>query len=728
MKYTVFFIVFSLVISCNLLVTHSELSSQNISQETLLNLAQEAWEHREFSKCEDYLNHAISQSANPQVYLLFAYLKLQQAQWPKALEYARQARNLAPHLVKTYFFEAADCLIRGEYLVAWQWFDTVRISFPNYVFTNDDLLGLQATLWRILLQLERDNLPKTGLELANQALKYFPNHPLYLSFQAKFLYFLGRIEESENSLQLALAQNPYELQAIQQYRLLLFKQGKYQQAFALWQKIIPQKMLLDPENKIRNLYINLKNSVEQIDFAKVDTLLNLAKDLTKFGWEKEALLVYEKIPGTFSEQQQLQQHLKFLQGIRLIIEQNYRSKNISIIRILDQINVLAKKCQIPLSLQPSQEFDSYFIVVRETNPYDPQPGTLSEYLASYNKMFDLGNNYGYLDCRMMNRISWKLYNREIFGKNVSYNVIVGDETQIDNYIGYHSGSPKVAGRAFLSFQGFYIALDTIRPSLRFLQILYENITKVSSVSKKKSLSVPNQESYIFLQNSNFAENQEINKMLQKNISQNSTEKLGFEYDSNLVANLIRKSLFLTLNNWPDKVSINDVKFWNSLYIAILERQIELVHFHELGHLNDFPCFLPMMTNLGNLVEMLWEQKFSPERIQMRFESIAETFGLTHTSDPYYYLAQIMERMDVNYSGIFELVYWAWYGKMPNQDPYYRASLDILNTIQDLAGCSDTTFFYQIAEIAEKENKSQQNLQNIFRLLQEKTEIKKSCRE
>lgn len=624
-----------------------------------------AWQKENWAECEQLLKNTLGHQPTGDAYLLYAWLKLRQSNWADALHYAREAKIRNPLLVHPYFFEAADQLIQGNYTESLQWFQKIRMLFPDYVWSDDENLGLQTAWWRELQKLREENLPQSGLATTNEALQVFPDQPLFLTMKANFLVNLQHFDEAEVILKSVLEENPYYLPAVQCYRRILFRRGDYISAWKVWQRLVPETLLLDKNNQIQDRYQQLKNIILYNKEYTNDTLWKLARATEEFGWEQEALLVYQKLPDSQQQQKKLIRHLLFLREMQKIIQQNYQVNRLSLVRFLDQISDLAKKYQIPLRPRASQEFDSYFILVREVDPFNPQPGTLAFYLAQYNKILDIGNNYGVIDARLMNRLAWYQYKYKCDQETLDYQIIVGDETYIDNAVGFYSGAPRVAGRTFLSGKGFYLALDTLRPSMPALQklhkILNADISNLSTTAEK-----------------------------------NSIQPIG--YNPIIVAKLLRRSF--EGMNLPTQPNTSDD--WDSFYNALLIKQIDLVHHHELGHIQDFPKFLPMYQNLDNLIKMLWENEFSPQKIHFRFEHTAEIFGLVHCDDPYYYLAQIIERLDVNYSGIFELVYWAWYGKTPQQDPYYQTSLQILQNLCTLSLSSDATysnysFLYQISE-------------------------------
>lgn len=649
---------------------HTNFANTSLPASSHLELARVAWQKQNWEECDHYLQDTLDAQPSGEAYLLYAWLKLRQAQWSQALKYARLAHQCDPKLVQPYFFEAADQLIHGDYLAANEYFEQVRFLFPEHVWTEDEKLGLQTAWWRELLRLKQANLPQSGLEASQQALKVCDQQPLFLVAQADFMMRLRQFDQAELVIKDVVEQNPYYLPAVQCYRRLLFRRKEYRYAWDIWQRIVPESLVITDNNQIKDRYQTLKNAILQADCKKEETLWKLATALEQFGWEQEALLVYQTLPDSQEHCQRLAQHLLFLQGIQQIIQQSYSDQPISLVGFLDEIGKLAKQYNIPLTPRASQEFDSYFILVREVDPFAMQPGTLGFYLAKYNKVLDVGNNYGVLDARLMNRLSWCQHRYPMGQQELVYQVIMGDETLIDNAIGFHSGAPRVAGRTFLSGKGFYLALDTIRPNMLILKKLQQILSSsIPSPISSPSVAVP-----ILLQPD------------------------SIQYDANLVALLLQRSF--AQNHIP--ASPQTSEDWDMLYQAMLNKQIDLVHHHELGHVRDFPQFLPMYKNLDNLFVMLWQNGFNPQKIHLRFENVAEVFGLASCNDPYYYLAQIIERLDVNYSGVFELVYWAWYGKMPQQDPYYQASLNILESLSQQKQQPHYLFFYQLVEQPESE--------------------------
>ena len=593
--------------------------------------------------CQQHLDRLLAlQPEFGEAYLLYAYWHLRRADWQQALTCARRARKLAPYLVKTYFFEAAQHMIYEEYQSSLQWLQKVRLLFPAYKWHSTELYGFQSALWRELLNLRRQRLPQSGLILVRQARELFPQQPLFMVYQAEFFLQLGQRHQALPLLQKALELNPYNLRAVQLYRRILFDQGRYRQALQLWLRLVDSRLVFHPDNQIAPRYRRLQQAVMQAKASNPASLNQLALALTRVGWENEALIVYRQIPGSEHRQLKLQRHLAFLQAMKRIIYDYYQNGKDGIVALLDRLAQQAQRYRIPVKIRAAHELQSYFVLVREVDPFALQPDSLGAYLARYNKFWDLGNNYGYVESRLMNRLSLREHHRQLGERKLHYHVVVGDETFIDTFIGYHSGSSKVAGRAFLSSKGFYIAFDVLRPSLAQLQHWYQQVQ------------------------------QPVNA---------AANTINGGYDPALAQALLQR----TFSAFAGTAAPQTNAHWQPFYLEVIRRNIDTVHNHELGHNVDFPCFLPVYARLGNILGMLWQHGFSAERIQGRFETVAEIFGLAHSAYPFYYLWQVMERLDVDFDNIFEMVYWAWYGKLPNADPYYQASLRIF---QDLATSAD----------------------------------------
>ncbi len=601
-----------------------------------LDLAKAFLLKKDYPKAQQHIQALLQEkSCIPQAHLLYAWYFLHTFQWSQALYHARKAKEYNPYLVKPYFFEAASEMVEGNYSDSLQCFKKIKILFPTYIWNTDEELGWQSAFWREISALKRARLWKKGLSLSQEALEFFPKQGLFLTDHAEFLLALGQKEEAIKYLETSLLYNPYQLNTVQVYRKILLEKDSYQKAFGLWERIIPQEILYHSENTLAPLYQNLKHAFQKARKEDIPSLVFLAEALEKIGWEKEARIIYEKIPGSEKEQKRLAQKIAFLEDMETLLSAYYDTGKLNIVQLITYINRIAKRNQIPLLTSPSQEFSSYFVLVREADPFNPRPGSLGEYLSNCNKALDLGNNYGHLDARLMNKISVRQH--RIPEENLTYQAILGDETMIDTYLGYQSGSSKVAGRAFLSSKGFYVAIDTIRPSLGAIKYLY---ARLKSLLPEKSLEKDS-------------------------------------YSSLADAFLIKAFSHIPIPDGEEK--------WDILFQLYLTRHIETVHKHELGHVKDFPCFLPLYSNLDNLFIMLWRNGFSPQKIHTRFESVAEIFGLTHSDYPHYYLSQLADRLDVNFSGLFELVYWAWYGTTPQKDPYYQTAQRIFQDISNISG-------------------------------------------
>ncbi len=615
-----------------------------------LDLAQLKLKNHQYRQGEEHLLEALDVlGENAEAYLTGAWLALKQSKWERALNYARKAYQCNPYLAQPYFFEAAQELIAGNYSQAMSLMQHVRLLTPGYIDDGDKRFGYFTACHREIASLCEQELWQTALDTSDEALKFFPEHAWFLGDKGRILSHLGKTEEAAVCLAKAINRDPYRLPAVQSYRRLLLRQGRYREAFAIWQKLVPATILYHPQNRLRAKYLRLEKAITTATKSDQSSLLELARAMCKVGWEEEAAIVYAQIHDTaaLAEQQQLRNHLKFVDGIRKMLYTSYNKGEGNIISLLRQTTRLAKQLGIPLRTWPSREFTSYFVVAREVDPFAPKQGTLGHYLAQYNKFLDLGNNYGYVEGRLLNGISLRSHDTQIWGKPFSYEVILGDETAVETYLGYHSGGSKIAGRAFLSGKGFYIALDTIRPSAYALERLYERLQKPLPVEFPQ------------------------------------TRPDIFPYLAGVADGLLGRSFAGVL-----PLLAAEYRRWDILYQELLIRQIDVVHHHELGHLVDFPCFLPVYTHLGNIVAMIWEQNFSPQRIHTRFETTAEVFGLAHAEDAYFYLYQEMERLDIEDDGIFGMVYWAWYGKLPDEDPYYRTARKIFEDLLAMRGNSD----------------------------------------
>ncbi|HON43835.1 MAG TPA: hypothetical protein P5543_02500 [Planctomycetota bacterium] len=557
-----------------------------------------------------------------------AWKYLKQAEWSDALLYARKANKENFRLVEPYFFEAANALIQAKYMHALSWFQKVKILFPNHMWTKEEIAGHKTAFWREIVQLLRENCPQQALKLCQEAIQMYSETPIFWLLKAKCLEELQCINESYQAIVQAYDRDPYSLETVQIYRKHLFQRQEYRKAYEIWKKITPEKITLDSQNYLCSLYKTLKACIEKVDNPTNENLLELAQILEKIGWEKESLLVYQKIPHQEKKIKELESHLCFLKDMKILFQNHYKTLKKNTIQIFDDIAILAKKNNIDVNCTPSYNVQIYYSVVREPDVFFLKKDSLMAYLARYNKIFDISNNYGYVEARLMNKISHTSHSYQ----SKQYQVIVGDETIIDHYVGYQSATPRVAGRTFMNQKGFYIALDTIRPNKKMLE--------------------------------------ELQKILQTNTIDETFCFDNIEYHQDLHYWFLKKSY-----------DIGKSLHSEELYIEFLERSMNMVHFHELGHVIDFPCFIPFHRNIPNLFRTIYKYNFSVTKIHTRFETIAELFGLANSQYPYFYLAQLMQRLNVQYESIFQLVPWAWYGKMPQEDPYYLTSYNIYLNFQ-----------------------------------------------
>ena len=613
-------------------------------------IAQEKYTSKDFAVALEHINTTIEDYPRwGKAYELKAFILLGSLDWPGALAASRQALSLDSDLVKPHFFEAANFLLYGQYLSAVKIMRKVKFLHPNYNFNNDENLGLLTSYWRELLANYEAKLPLSGDMLATEALEYFPTQNFLLTIKGHFSLEKGQDLVGAEFLEKALEKNPYSLRTVQMYRKYLLQKQQYKQAYVIWERIVPTSLVFHADNKVQDRYQRVKEASHNADKNDHASLLELARALAGAGWEIEASIVYEQIPGFEEEKQRLYNHLKFVEALREYVIKYYQTARRDIVSMLRDMRRIAKTFDIHLATIPSKEFDRYFWVVREANPLHPKAQTLGEYFLQYNKFFDMGNNYGQIEIRLANRLSDRKYHREIWGKPRTYHTITCDETYIDSYSGYFSGSPTIAGRAFLSNNGFYVAVDTLRPHIVKLKELLKRIESPQNFSSKVSL-----------------------------------ENKDYLPYSQAIAD---RFLQLALQEEVAALPKNDDK-WDIFFHLILERRLDTVHNHELGHINDLPCFMPIEKNLGTHMRLLWKQKFSPDNIQTRFEHVAELFGIYHTKYLYFYLYQVMERLDADFDGIFTMVYWAWYGRLPSDDPYYKSASRIYRGMLELSGKKD----------------------------------------
>lgn len=624
-----------------------------------LDLAQIKLQQRQYRAGAVYVETAMSALTNcAEVHMTAARLALQQAKWQQSLASAREAARCNPYLLHPYFFEAAQELIAGNYSQSMAWLRQAQLLMPDYRFNADERFGYFTACHREISSLVEQRLWQSALQTADEALAVFPEHAGFLADKGRILSALDQPELAAALLARANALDPYRIRTIQAYRPLLLAKGRYRDTFALWRKAVPETIWRHPENLLRSKYERLEAAFDKASDKDPASLLELARAMAQAGWEEDAAVVYRQIDGPLvdGERRQLHRHLQFVYGVRRLLYAHYQQSGGNIVDILRQIRRLAKEWQIPLRTWPSREFDSYFVVAREVDPFDPQPGSVAHYLAGYNKFLDFGNNYGYVEGRVLNGVSLRRHVTTVWGKPFAYRVMVGDETTIETYLGYHSGGSRIAGRAFLSGKGFYIALDTLRPNIYSLQNLYRRLNEPAAIELPAA----------------------------------ATDV--FPYLAGVADAWLRRS-FADVLPALEKPETR----WQVLYEQTLQRQLDTVHHHELGHLVDFTCFLPVYANLGNIADMVWQQRLSPQRIHTRFETTAEMFGLAHAQDVCYYLYQEMERLDIENDGIFGMVYWAWYGKMPGEDPYYLTACRIFRDLLVLQYGSDD--WRQLATLA-----------------------------
>lgn len=639
-------IVIALASGCTLI---PDVVDKTLAQESY-RAAYEKYQEKNLDEALQLIETAIEHDARwGKAYELRAFILLGKLDWLAALDAARTALVLEPSLVKPHFFEAANYLLYGQYLSAIKTIDKVKILHPDYPFGNDENLGLLTAYWRELLTLHRQELPQSGDLLAKEALKYFPKQNFLLTIQGHFALQQNQRESGGEFLEQALQENPYSLRTVKIYRRFLLRNKQYRRAYAIWERIVPLELIFHKENKVRSRYIRLRDAIENVRENDSSSLVELAQALTFVGWEKEALIVYEQLPGYEKDKRRLENHVKFIEALREYIGKYYQTTKRDIVNMLQDIRKIAATFNIDLNTSPQREFNRYLWVVREANPFNPKAQSLCDYFARYNKFFDMGNNYGQIEIRLMNRLCDRVYHREIWGKPRTYQAITCDETYIDSYSGYFSGSPTIAGRAFLSNQGFYVAVDTLRPHIITLKELYKRIQSPQEFPKKFAMR----------------------------------DKEFLPYNRAIADVFLKRSLGKEIEKLPE----GDTK-WDVFFDLLLQRRVDTVHNHELGHINDLPCYMPIQNNITRHLNLLWKQGFSPNNIQTRFEHVAELFGVRHTKYLDFYLFQIMERLDADFEGIFTMVYWAWYGRLPSDDPYYKSASRIYRGLMRLSGKED----------------------------------------
>jgi hypothetical protein len=220
-----------------------------------------------------------------------------------------------------------------------------------------------------------------------------------------------------------------------------------------------------------------------------------------------------------------------------------------------------------------------------------------------------------------------------------------DETILDNYLGYLSGHPRISGRAFLSRQGFYVSIDTIRPGKHVLQAFLR-----SPPASKKQAEGASSYSHRF------------DAALRKRF----LARFGIDYP----------------NQKPDGTLLDRT------FQAFLHGHLHNVWLHELGHLVDFERYVPLSENLSTNIWVALRCGLSPARIELRFEQMAETFSLATTRFPYLSIQDNLNRLSLNPDSLFYMILVAWQKKDPKDSPYYTGAKRIIAGLMKQAGLTD----------------------------------------
>jgi len=599
-----------------------------------------------FERALGFFDRVIAQQPRHlEAHVQASYCQFRLFRWRLTLHHATRALAIDARALRPRIFLTVDRLIKRDFEGAIRHIRLLRKQHPDHHWSGEERSTFLLAFEGALAKQRIARKTESGLTLAKEAVAIFPTASLTHDYLGYFHELSGKLTLAHQHYLRSSVLDPYRLQTVQDLRRSFIRSGRYKEALRVWRRATPLSLVRRPHNGMTYSSFLLTAALRDTQPNNPYQMKFLGQRLADEGWLDEAIIVLEQA-GASEEQARVAGVRSFIRALRLELRAHYRKleRGHSSLDLDDLRTWILEHWPTRPAPDLALDLNRWFGYVEEADPFAVRAGSLAAALSQYNLVFDVGDNNGYLDFRLMRLLYRKRLNQRVGRLPYAYTVLLTDETLIDNYLGYLSGHPRISGRAFLSRQGFYVAVDTLRPSKHGL---------ISFLSKPPATP--------------------------------TTDELG--YDAELDAALRKRFLARFGIDYPQTQP--DARSLDAAFAACLQGYIHNVWLHELGHLVDFERFVPLSHNLSTNVWLALRSGLSPARIELRFEQTAETFSLATTRYPFLSLQDNLARLRLNPDSLFYMVLVAWQKKDPKDSPYYKGAQHILQAIIDGSAADST---------------------------------------
>ncbi|MBI4618007.1 MAG: hypothetical protein HY720_30645 [Planctomycetes bacterium] len=547
--------------------------------------------------------------------------------WDGAIEAARKAAGIDPGLVRAQIFLAVKELADRKFRDAIRRLEDVALRRPDRPFTEDEKFVWWLAHDRALKRLAAVRDLPVGLDLARRATERFDEAGAWTHL-AWFAGEVGDGAEARRAIREALARDPFDPVAARLARRLDFEDGRFEEGLATWARTVPAWWIFNLlTGRLTGRYGAIEETAEKGDRDALAAACRAA------GWFDEAAAL--GVP----EPEDARRFRRFLADLALYVYRHYVAleEGTGEISLGDFVHGVESLWGEDAPFDFDLDLSTYYLVVSENDPLAPVEGSLGDYLAERGYFFDLSDAQGYVDFRLMHVLATDERTETIGEREVPYRVLLSDATVIPSYDEHRWGDLRRAGRTFLSRRGFYLSADALASSP-------EGTRRLVELSRREPETLPEG-----------------------------------DYDPVAARDLARRALE------PLKLAEHlDPRTLEKLNQGVLRVRLENVFHHELGHVLDFGHLVPLGCHLADNFWIAISNGFSPSAIHARFERAAEIYAIARAKVPALALLDNLRRLRVDRSSLSYLIYVAWTDEEPEESPYYRGALDIIEELADRA--------------------------------------------
>lgn len=420
-------------------------------------------------------------------------------------------------------------------------------------------------------------------EVADEAIRKFPRSGILLGLKAILLERLGNGEAALQTMRMAVDLSPTSGDLARRARLLFVERGHPGEAHRVWTGGIPPGMALSPENRLSGRFQDLLRWSEEAERqpGEPGVATSLARAYLRAGWISEAIAQYRRALRLGETEEGIDGGLQAALGFRRVLRsfQGYLREPSDLHPSIEEVaKILAGliKKETGEVVATEGPIDSYLFFGKEFNPLVSPKAPLIQYFLRFNHYLDIREVGGKVECRVMELVSWRDEEEEIFGCTYRWQRITTDRGPIR----YPSeGAHRVAGSASWSGKGLTVDLEIIRSTL----FPSDGAFPSPRAGKTPSLGRGRQE---------------------------------VRFSPGLRDRLIRGAL-------EEAGSIP----------ALLALEEENIAQHELGHIVDFAGLVPWGSHPLRHLGILFGHLFRAGAISSRYQMVAETFALARSPYP-----------------------------------------------------------------------------------------------